>query len=156
MLPSPLRILTAQILALLLSTGASGPLWLPPLGPPLRVSERYDLSRGPYAAGHRGIDLPATEGEAALAPADGIVTFSGTVVDRPVLSIRVDACTVVSFEPVASELQAGDAVARGRPLGTITAGGHCRTECLHVGARVDDAYVNPMRIFRGRPVLVPW
>jgi len=38
----------------------------------------------------------------------------------------------------------------------VTAGGHCRTECLHLGARVDDAYVNPMRFFRGRPVLVPW
>lgn len=156
MTPLPLRILTAQILALLLSAGASGTLWLPPLGPPLRVSEGFDLSRGPYAAGHRGIDLPAAAGEAVLAPADGVVTFSGTVVDRPVLSIRVDARTVVSFEPVESELQAGDAVARGQPLGTVTAGGHCRTECLHLGARVDDAYVNPMRFFRGRPVLVPW
>ena len=87
MTPLPLRILTAQILALLLSAGASGTLWLPPFGPPLRMSEGYDLSRGPYAAGHRGIDLPAAAGEAVLAPADGVVTFSGTVVDRPVLSI---------------------------------------------------------------------
>lgn len=156
MLSLPLRILTAQILALLLSAGASGSLWLPPLGPPLQVSGGYDLSRGPYAAGHRGIDLPAAEGEAVLAPADGVVTFSGTVVDRPVLSIRVDARTVVSFEPITSELQPGEAIARGQPLGTFATGGHCRAECLHLGARVDGAYVNPMRFFRGRPVLVPW
>ena len=70
--------------------------------------------------------------------------------------IDLEAADLQSFEPVASELQAGDAVARGQPLGTVTAGGHCRTECLHLGARVDDAYVNPMRFFRGRPVLVPW
>lgn len=156
MSPLTLRILTAQILALLLSTGASVALWLPPFGPPLQVSEGYNLSRGPYAAGHRGIDLPAAEGEAVLAPADGVVTFSGTVVDRPVLSIMVDARTVVSFEAVTSELQPGEAVARGQLLGTLATGGHCRAECLHLGARIDGAYVNPMRFFRGRPVLVPW
>lgn len=152
----PLRILTTPILALLLTAGSSDALWLPPLDPPFRVIAPYDLSRGPYAAGHRGIDLPAEEHEVVIAPSGGVVTFSGAVVDRPVLSIRVDERTVVSLEPVTSELRAGDAVARGQPVGTVSTGGHCEAECLHLGTRVDDLYVNPIRFFKGRPVLVPW
>lgn len=130
--------------------------WQPPLGPPLRISAPYDLANGPFQAGHRGIDFPAATSAQVTSPTDGVVSFVGTVVDRPVLSINVDDHTVVSFEPITSSLRVGDEVARGDPLGTVATGGHCRSECLHLGARVNGAYVNPMRFLVGRAVLVPW
>ncbi|KAM9863868.1 hypothetical protein ACI1US_00217 [Leucobacter sp. BZR 635] len=133
--------------------------WLPPLGPPLAVSGPYLPPPTPYAAGHRGIDIPGRPGESALAPVAGTVSFVGKVADRQVLSIRVDARTVVSFEPLEqgeSGLAEGDSVVRGQIIGETGEGGHCLAECLHLGVRVDDEYVNPLRYFSERPVLLPW
>ena len=50
----------------------------------------------------------------------------------------------------------GEAVARGQPVGIVAEGGHCDGGCLHLGTRVDGAYVNPMRFLRPRPELEPW
>lgn len=130
--------------------------WAPPMGAPLRVSGPYRAPPHPYGSGHRGIDIPAVPGDPVVAPAAGTVTFSGTVVDRAVVSIRVDARTVVSLEPVTTELVEGGAVRRGAVLGTVSNGGHCDGECIHLGVRVDGDYVNPMRYFLGAPVLLPW
>jgi murein DD-endopeptidase MepM/ murein hydrolase activator NlpD len=107
-----------------------------------------------YSAGHRGIDIAAT-GD-VLAPADGVVHFEGTVVDRPVLSITQAGGYLSSFEPVVSSLHAGDVVTRGETIGQLAAG-HCSQVCLHFGVRVVGQYVNPM-LFLGelvRPVLLP-
>lgn len=132
-------------------------LWHPPLGQPFRVSTPYRAPPTPYAAGHRGIDLPAAVGDEVFAPVSGTVSFVGTVVDRPVLSIRVGLRTVVSLEPIeAPGLVAGDSVVRGRPLGAVASGGHCDAVCVHLGVRVDGAYVNPMGFFVEKPVLLPW
>lgn len=138
---------------------ADSPYWLPPLGTPLEVSGPYRPPPTPYASGHRGIDLPATPGELVHAPVGGVVSFVGQVADRHVLSVRVDSRTVVSFEPIE---QADAALAEGaqvlprQPLGIVAEGGHCLDECLHLGVRVDDEYVNPLRYFLGKPVLLPW
>lgn len=94
-----------------------------------------------------------------MAPASGTVSFAGRVADREVISIRVDDRTVVSLEPLAvgdSGLQEGDQVARGQALGAVASGGHCESECLHIGVRVDGEYVNPLRYFLAKPVLLPW
>lgn len=131
-------------------------LWASPLGGALEISAFYDLPNGPYRAGHRGIDLPSSEGATATAPTAGVVSFSGVVVDRPVLSIRVDERTVLSLEPLSSTLSPGDVIARGQELGEVASGGHCTSECLHLGVRVSGTYVNPLRYFRARPVLLPW
>jgi murein DD-endopeptidase MepM/ murein hydrolase activator NlpD len=107
-----------------------------------------------YSAGHRGIDIAAT-GD-VLAPADGVVYFEGTVVDRPVLSIAQGGGILSSYEPVVTSLHAGEAVTRGEVIGQLAAG-HCAQTCLHFGVRVDGQYVNPM-LFLGevvRPVLLP-
>ncbi|MGK0714509.1 M23 family metallopeptidase [Leucobacter sp. W1153] len=135
--------------------GFVGPLWLPPLGHPLTVNSPFSLAGGPYAAGHRGIDLPARTGDTVRAPASGRVTFVGTVVDRPVLTLRIDARTLVSFEPLSSTLREGDEVLRGEVIGEVGTGGHCLASCLHLGARVDGEYVNPLRFLRHKPVLLP-
>lgn len=130
--------------------------WEPPLGRPLRVVQPFRPPPSPYGPGHRGVDLPGSQGVPVTAPTGGTVSFAGTVVDRGVLSISVDARTVLSFEPVETELSEGDTVARGEVIGAMSAGGHCAAVCLHLGVRVDGEYVNPMRFFLGRPVLLPW
>ena len=101
--------------------------WYPPLGPPLQLAEPYRPPPTPYAAGHRGIDLPASTGAQVAAPVHGTVSFAGKVVDREVVSIRVDARTVVSMEPVSAEhVSAGETVSRGETLGAVAAGGSLR------------------------------
>lgn len=130
--------------------------WIPPVGSRLTVSGPYLAPPTPYASGHRGIDLVAGPGLAVRAPAAGTVSFVGTVVDRRVLSMRIDEHTVLSLEPVASELSVGDVVEAGDNLGSVSSGGHCFDECLHLGVRFDNEYVNPMRFFLGRPTLRPW
>ena len=131
--------------------------WHPPLGPPLRVTQPFQRPATPYSAGHRGIDLPISEGQSVYSPTSGVVTFVGKVVDRTVVSIRVDERTVVSMEPVETgQLNEGDSVGRAQHIGTVSTGGHCESSCVHLGVRVDDEYVNPMRYFVGKPVLLPW
>lgn len=133
----------------------AGPLWFPPLGHPLTVSAPFSLPGGHYAAGHRGIDLPASAGDTVRAPAAGTVSFVGTVVDRPIVTLRINDRTLVSFEPITTTLRAGDEVGRGEIIGEVGAGGHCQASCVHLGARVDGAYVNPLRFLRSKPVLLP-
>lgn len=140
-------------------SAAAREYWLPPLGEPLRVSNPYRPPPTPYAAGHRGIDLPSAPGQELRAPTTGTVSFVGVVADKPVLSIRVDERTVVSFEPVAQGepgLSEGAVVARGDIVGVVSEGGHCEAECVHLGVRVDGEYVNPLQYFYARPVLLPW
>lgn len=131
-------------------------LWLPPFGAPLHVTGAYRPPPTPYTAGHRGIDIPAVPGSVLAAPAPGTVEFVGVVVDRGTLTIRVDADTVYSWEPIASTLSVGDQLVAGAPLGTAARGGHCATECVHLGVRVRGEYVSPLRYLLGRPVLLPW
>ncbi|SDQ36589.1 murein hydrolase activator EnvC family protein [Leucobacter chromiiresistens] len=136
---------------------ADGSRWLPPLeATPFELIEAFRAPPHEYGPGHRGIDLAAPPGATVRAPAAGTVSFAGLVVDRPVVSVQVDEQTVYSMEPVTSDLQQGDAVGIGSPIGAVAAGGHCDARCLHLGIRVDDAYVNPMRYFVARPVLLPW
>lgn len=147
------------VAALPAELAGSREFWLPPLDSPLQVSGPYRPPPTPYASGHRGIDLPASPGDEVRAPVAGAVSFVGKVADRHVLSIRVDSRTVVSFEPVEQPdggLAEGDAVTRGQPIGQVAEGGHCLVECLHLGVRVDDEYVNPLQYFYARPVLLPW
>lgn len=125
--------------------------WSWPLAPPHAIARPYLAPPTPYAAGHRGIDIRGPVGSNVLAPDDGVVHFAGFVVDRPVLSLAHEGRVLSSFEPVQTTLVAGDAVARGQIIGTLESG-HCSTPCLHLGARVDGEYVNPLLFLGG----VPW
>ncbi|MFC5338575.1 M23 family metallopeptidase [Leucobacter denitrificans] len=145
-----------MLVSTVLSVPAESSKWQPPVEDPLRVSGPYRAPASPYASGHRGIDLPAQPGKSVIAPVAGSVSFVGYVVDRPVLSIRIDSHTVLTFEPIETHLREGDVVARGDVAGVAGSGGHCLSECVHLGVRVDGAYVNPMRYFLHKPVLLPW
>ena len=139
----------------LLQAAAHEP-WLSPRGERLTVLAPFDLSRGQYQSGHRGIDVGATEGDSIRSPTGGTVSFTGSVAEKPVLSIQVDHRTVLSFEPLVSHLAAGDHVSRGELLGTVASGGHCASSCLHLGVRVNGEYTNPVRYFWPKAKLLPW
>ncbi|MDP5228230.1 MULTISPECIES: M23 family metallopeptidase [Arthrobacter] len=115
---------------------------------PLRsgVVRPFDPPDKPWLAGHRGVDLDAgTQGSEVLAPADGVVSFRGVVVDRPVITIDHGGGIKSSFEPVESDLAVGARVRRGQPIGTLL-DGHCAPRsCVHWGVRRDGEYTDPLR-----------
>jgi murein DD-endopeptidase MepM/ murein hydrolase activator NlpD len=122
------------------------PAWSWPLSPRPAVLRAFDPPAQPWLSGHRGVDLEAAhDGAPVISPAAGTVSFVGTVVDRPVITIDHGNGLRSSFEPVASSLTAGSAVAAGDVLGQVQAG-HCgpAPPCLHWGVRRGEDYVNPL------------
>jgi murein DD-endopeptidase MepM/ murein hydrolase activator NlpD len=130
--------------------------WQWPLDGSRMLVRPYIAPPTPYASGHRGIDIGATGGNEVLAPDDGVVHFSGVVVDRPVLSIRHAGGLITSFEPVSSDRVAGDPVRRGDVVGVLQPG-HCTDPCLHFGVRLNGEYLSPLYFLGGIPhsVLLP-
>ncbi|TFC77467.1 M23 family metallopeptidase [Cryobacterium sp. TMS1-20-1] len=131
--------------------------WHWPLPEPHRVIAPFIAPVTPYAAGHRGIDLTAQAGDAVLAPHDGVVSFAGVVVDRPVLSITQVGDLITTVEPVLALVAEGDRVQAGQQIGTVATGGHCPPGCLHLGVRLHGNYVSPL-LYLGclqRAVLLP-
>ncbi len=122
--------------------------WTWPVSAARALVRPFVAPAGPYAPGHRGIDIRAPGGAPVLAPDDGVVHFAGFVVDRPVLSIEHTGGVLSSYGPVQTALVAGDRVARGQVIGTLLPG-HCASPCLHLGARVDGQYVNPLLFLGG-------
>jgi len=150
-----LRAIALLVVALAVTGSArvTSSAWAWPVDPPRAIIRPYVAPATPYSAGHRGIDIAADDDDAAAmvrSPADGVVHFSGVVVDRPVLSIRHDGGLLSSYEPVVTDLVVGDAVARGDPIGTVIPG-HCSTLCLHFGVRRDGEYLSPLVLLGGIP-----
>jgi len=148
------RLLVIASLLLASPTTDPTPAWAWPIGPPHPIEAPFVAPPSPYASGHRGVDIATTPGLPVVAAAAGVVTFSGTVVDRPLVVIRHDDGLVSSIEPVAGSVAVGDSVARGAPIGTVGAGGHCATSCAHFGVRRDGAYINPLMLLGEVPAAV--
>ncbi|KQQ95049.1 hypothetical protein ASF62_00340 [Leifsonia sp. Leaf325] len=136
---------------------APDPGWRWPLAPPVEVAAPFLAPATRYSAGHRGIDLVGASGTPVFAPTDGVVSFAGTVVDRPLVTIDHGNGVLVSLEPVLPTAAEGETVARGQPIGSVAAGGHCADGCLHLGVRVYGEYVSPLAFITGLPraVLLP-
>lgn len=136
---------------------AEAAAWGWPVAPPHQVQRPFEAPPTPYSAGHRGIDLEAPAGRAILATADGVVSFSGLVVDRPVLSVKHEGGLVSSIEPVVATVAAGERVRAGDVVGVVASGGHCAGRCVHLGARLHGEYVNPMALLGVLPnaILLP-
>ena len=139
-----------------------GALWAPearwawPIAAPHPTIRPFEAPPTRYSAGHRGIDVAVGGGRTVLAPVAGTVHFAGTVVDRPVVSIRHDDGLMSSYEPVTTNLHEGDAVRRGDTIGEVVAG-HCARVCLHFGVRRYGEYLSPLLYLGGVriPVLLP-
>ena len=122
--------------------------WVAPLDGALDVIRPFERPPGPYAAGHRGVDLGGSPGSPVLAAADGVVVFAGTVAGRPVVSIDHPSGLRTTYEPVDPSVAAGQPVARGSPIGVLVAGhaGCPRAACLHWGVRRGSNYLDPLAL----------
>ena len=123
---------------------------------PGMVSRAYQQPAHAYASGHRGLDI-LVDTNSIRSPDAGTVIFAGTVVDRPLLTIDHGGGLVSTIEPVTTSLTPGAAVRQGEPIGELAAGGHARPGELHLGARQDGQYVNPLLLLGDIPraVLLP-
>jgi peptidase M23-like protein len=140
-------------------------LWTWPVtGPILRG---FDPPDSPYGSGHRGIDIGTAVGTAIAAPADGVVSFAGTVGGQLFLTIAHSS----SLRSTASWLtdvlvRTGDTVAEGQVV-AHTGWGHAADPLphLHFSVRLDGVYVDPLDylapldvsgLIRLAPVTYPW
>lgn len=134
--------------------------WVWPVLGPRVVASSYRAPAQPWLSGHRGIDIAVIEpAEPALvrAPADGVVAFVGTVVDRELITISHAGNLVTTLEPVRSDLSPGATVSAGDAVGVVSTGGHTPHGLLHFGVRWHGQYINPMQLYGGIPraVLLP-
>ena len=157
-------LLLAVVATVPAPTAAAAPpvvvgLWVRPLAGEPVVSRPFDRPPGPYAAGHRGVDLAGTAGEPVLAAGAGVVAFAGLVAGRPVVSVQHADGLRTTYEPVQPTVAAGQVVARGSPLGALLTGhAGCPAEaCLHWGLRRGGTYLDPLWLLRPPRVrLLPW
>lgn len=139
------------------SAVAATPAWIWPVGSKGPLLRSFEAPASAYSAGHRGIDLVAVAGMPVRSPADGVVSFVGVVVDRPVLSIQHGDDLLSSLEPVTATVAVGDRVTAGQVVGEVAVGAHCSARCVHLGVRRHGQYISPMLFFGGIPraVLLP-
>ncbi len=141
------------------ASAPGGPYGWPLDGVPA-VTRPFDPPATVYAAGHRGVDLAGAPGAPVLAAGAGVVAFAGLVAGRPVVSVDHPDGVRTTYEPVQPLVAAGQAVARGSPLGVLVAGhaGCPVAACLHWGARTGpSAYLDPLRLLTPPRVrLLPW
>jgi murein DD-endopeptidase MepM/ murein hydrolase activator NlpD len=134
--------------------------WGWPLDPVPRVVRRFEPPPEPWAAGHRGVDLLGSEGRPVLAAGDGVVSFSGVVAGRGVVTVRHAGGWRTTYEPVEDRVRRGTQVRRGEPIGTLgSRDSHCALRaCLHWGALAGPRdYRDPLSLLGlVRPVLLPW
>ena len=130
--------------------------WGWPVAAPHPIERPFIAPESAYGPGHRGIDISSNDGAPVIAPADGVVSFAGMVIDRPVLAIQNADGLVSSYEPVESDLPRGTLVQRGDVIGRLLSG-HCASACLHFGVRLYGQYVSPLIYLGGIPrsVLLP-
>lgn len=153
-------------LPLLLTLAAAAPLvpssghapWQPPVAPVV-VERPFVAPMGPYAPGHRGVDLRADPGAVVRAPAPGVVRTAGRVAGKAVVSIehphRILGSTGwrTTYEGVLASVDVGDAVRTGDPLGVVIA--HDHGHGVHWGLKNSRAYADPMLLLRRSVVLKP-
>lgn len=124
--------------------------WQAPLSAPLRLINPYFQPNSDYSAGHRGVDYRVKIDAPVFAPTDSTVWFSGTVVDRSVISLRTASGDLLEFEPVCSPLSLGEKVETGAVIGSICPGtsnyrNHCEGQtCMHFSLRTADGYLSPL------------
>ncbi|MCX5400044.1 M23 family metallopeptidase [Streptomyces sp. NBC_00102] len=115
------------------------------------VVRGWEPPAGPYAPGHRGVDLAAPAGTRVRAVAAGRVAFAGRVAGRGVLTVELaaggDPPLRTTYEPVRPLVRVGDEVRAGSPVAVTEPGpSHCAAGCLHWGARRGDSYVDPLSL----------
>jgi len=137
-----------------------GPRFSWPLTPDPPVVRGFEAPADPFGPGHRGVDLGAADGQQVSAAAEGVVVFAGPLAGRGVVSIDHAGGLRTTYEPLTAAVVAGEPVARGAPIGTVTTGHpECAADtCLHWGVRRGEEYLDPLPLVRADTVLrlKPW
>ena len=125
--------------------------WLPPLEP-LIVVHGFDPPAGPYAPGHRGVDLAAGVGQPVGSAADGVVSYAGRIAGVGVVAV-VHGRIRTTYQPLEVTTTRGATVSAGDEIGRLDqAGSHCAPDpCLHWGALIGDTYVDPLHLLNPGP-----
>ncbi len=124
----------------------------PVVGPIIRD---YDPPDSPYGSGHRGIDIAAPFGTPVLAPAPAIVKFAGKVGGQLFVSLDHSGGLETTYSWVSAIfVHKNDAVYTGMRI-ALTGSGHPGTSVphLHLGAKRDEAYIDPMSLLRPTSVV---
>lgn len=122
-----------------------------PLNPEPEVVRGFTRPAGPYAPGHRGVDLAAQPDQEVLAADAGVVVFAGLLSGRGVVSIDHDGGLRTTYEPVLPAVVAGDQVFQGQLVATAALGhSGCSRACLHWGVRRGGEYLNPLALVAER------
>jgi murein DD-endopeptidase MepM/ murein hydrolase activator NlpD len=131
-----------------------------PVGAPVVVARPFVAPAGPYAAGHRGVDLTTASGGLVRAAGPGLVRFAGPLAGRGVVVIEHPDGVLTEYEPLAASVPAGTRVARGQPIGRVLGrhGTCAAARCLHWSARRNGEYFDPMTLLLalGPVRLLPW
>lgn len=150
-------LLPPPSIAMAVPTGPMPAPWVWPTG--VRVVERpWEAPDDDYGAGHRGLDVSAALGTPVVAVDDGVVAFAGSVAGRGIVTIDHGGGLVSTLDSVAPAVTKDQSVAQGDVVGTVAVG-HCASSapCVHLGARVDERYVDPLPYLPAAawPVLLP-
>ncbi len=131
--------------------GAQAATW--PLQPRPQVVHGFDLPAKPWLAGHRGVDLSGSPGQAVLAATSGTITYAGQLAGRGVVVVSIGRRRT-TYEPVVPSLTVGAVVSPGAVIGRLSAAGsHCApATCLHWGLVQGKQYLNPLTLLPDRPV----
>ena len=132
--------------------------WLPPVRP-LVVERPFVAPAGPYAPGHRGVDLKAEPGTPVRAPASGVVRVAGTVAGKDVVSLEHAQPVLgrrgwrTTYEGVRATVTVGESVTAGESLGLVVTHAHGRG--VHWGLKLGREYADPLLLLRRPVVLKP-
>ena len=115
----------------------------PPVAGPVTDAFRPPSTR--YGAGNLGVDYVTTPGSPVAASAEGEVVFAGQVGGSlHVVVLHADGVRTTYSFLAGIDVQRGQRVAAGQPVGQAG-------DVLHFGARVGDAYVDPLILLGSGP-----
>jgi len=152
------RFAVLLILCALASPVAAARAWTWPVDGPVLRPFSFDRAQ-PYAAGqHRGVDLGAPTGSKVVAPADGMVSFAGTV---PTGGKTVSIQTPLGYTATLVHLGSigvshGARITEGSIVGTVGPSGtvDLSEPYVYLGLRLTSdpqGYVDPLTLLPARP-----
>ncbi len=128
------------------SSSRDGAIWAWPLAGAQAPLKPFDAPSKRWLPGHRGVDLAGFEGSPVRSVADGVVSYSGEINGVGIVSVLHSDGILSTYQPVLDPPARGRSVRQGQRLGSLgSQGGHCwPLNCLHLGARIGQDYIDPM------------